>query len=305
MSEGSTNKKRAVVCAVNDYSVQGAGNLRWCVNDARAFARMLKFGFSFDDVYLYTDANATSSNIRRALRYILNNGEAGDVACFYFAGHGAYVADPRNPGRAYETIIPYSGRWITDHDFYVEAQRLEESAVNFTVVLDSCHSGGMNNATDVPMSLRTLWRTGAWWEDFIADLKTVVPFGIVAGPAAIDILHDNVVNKGIGPDGQVDLDLDPNRFLIQHTKATMLAACNTVEFAQEQASLRHGVFTQAFIDVIGDTCPTVSYDLLMTQLQAAVDARIAEFNLDPQNPQLRGQQNRMEEEFLMGWIDCR
>lgn len=298
-------RKRAVVVGVNDYSVQGIGNLSWCVNDARAVAQVLRNSFAFDDIYLYTDARATSSNIRRALRYILNEGEAGDVACFYYAGHGGYLADPNNAGRAYETIIPYSGRWITDHDFYVEAERLEHSAVNFTTILDSCHSGGMNNATDEAMSLRTITRTGAWWEDFLANLKTVVPIGIVAYPGAIDILRDNVVNAGMAPDGQIDLDLDPNRFLVEHTKATMIAACNTVELAQEHSSLRHGLFTQAILDVCNQSNQSISYDQLMTDLQAAMNTRIQALGLDAQNPQLRGQQNRMEEDFLLGWIDCR
>ncbi|MEL7217853.1 MAG: hypothetical protein AAGK01_05420, partial [Pseudomonadota bacterium] len=109
----------------------------------------------------------------------------------------------------------------------------------------------------------------------------------------------------MAPDGQIDLDLDPNRFLVEHTKATMIAACNTVELAQEHSSLRHGLFTQAILDVCNQSNQSISYDQLMTDLQAAMNTRIQALGLDAQNPQLRGQQNRMEEDFLLGWIDCR
>ena len=58
----------------------------------------------------------------------------GDVACFVYSGHGGrFPADPANPGRYYEAIIPASGSPITDLDMYGLASQLDQSVVNFTI----------------------------------------------------------------------------------------------------------------------------------------------------------------------------
>src|SRR5687767_7898392 len=86
--------KRAVIVGINDYSVidpTGNSNLRSCVNDANEMYHMLVDAFGFDptQVFCYRDRNASSANILRAVAYMLQNSEAGDVACFYYSGHGS------------------------------------------------------------------------------------------------------------------------------------------------------------------------------------------------------------------------
>ena len=65
--------KRAVIVGVNDYSVQGASSLRYCVPDAAAFYHLLRDAFLFDpqNLFYLVDSNATSERIRQTLRFVL------------------------------------------------------------------------------------------------------------------------------------------------------------------------------------------------------------------------------------------
>lgn len=99
--------KRGVIVGINDYSVQGFNDLSGCIRDADAMYHLLVDAFLFDpsQLFLYKDADASSSNILRALNYILNVSEPGDVACLYYAGHGGLHPD-EPAGTFYQTIIP-------------------------------------------------------------------------------------------------------------------------------------------------------------------------------------------------------
>ncbi|RIE00620.1 caspase family protein [Cohnella faecalis] len=128
-------------------------NLKCCVPDAQAVYHLLVDAFLFDpsQIWVYLDSKATSSNIRQAIRYMLSISEPGDVACLYFSGHGglhSITADTY-----YQTIIPYSGSYISDWDLALAAESLEPSKVNFTVILDSCQSGGMHEESEHRMLL--------------------------------------------------------------------------------------------------------------------------------------------------------
>lgn len=300
--------KRAVVVGVNDYSVQGANSLRYCVPDARAMYHMLidAFGFEPSQVYCYTDATATSENIRRALRYVLVSGEPGDVACFYYSGHGARLPHPTRAGEFYETIIPYSGQWITDHEIFVAAESLQPSVVNFTVILDSCHSGGMHDESEKARSIRSPVFSAELIQQILTTLRTLVPIGICIPPSAITALANNITNVRNGSGGPIDLDEDPNRILVQQAKSTLIAGCKADEFSMEQSTLRHGLLTQSFIDIVNASNFTIDHRTLIDRLIACVRAYMQRFFPgDTQTPQLRGQMNRMEEDFLLGWRDCR
>src|SRR5690242_9860073 len=114
--------KRAVVVGVDDYTIQfpdGRSNLAGCVNDATSMYTLLTAAFGFDpsQTYYYVNGDATRNNILQAVRYITSVAEPGDVACFFYAGHGARIrSDASDPSSSkyYEAIIPSSGDWITD-----------------------------------------------------------------------------------------------------------------------------------------------------------------------------------------------
>src|SRR5215469_10806917 len=137
--------KRAVCVGINDYSARSD-----CVTlpdarpDGEAWAQLLVDAFSFDadKVTLITDKNASRQAVLSALSTMLRQSAAGDVACFFFAGHGGRnrLAD----GTYFETICcADAGGDISDREIDEFAGALSPDFVNFTLVLDSCPSGGV------------------------------------------------------------------------------------------------------------------------------------------------------------------
>jgi hypothetical protein len=312
--------KRAVIVGINDYSVidpTGKSNLGSCVNDANEMYHMLVDAFGFDptQVFCYRDRNASSANILRAVAYMLQNSEAGDVACFYYSGHGSRfpaVQGRFDIDRHYEAIIPASGAPITDFDLFRLADSLNPSFVNFNVILDSCHSGGMHDADDVVKS-RSLRLIQEYIDALIRALRTLIPIGVCIPPSST-VMNNNIRSARLGADARLDLDVDPNKTLVQFSKSTLISGCRFDELSWEvsgsNGAAGHGLLTQSFIDLVNASNFSITYHDLMTQLGTRVGQKITSQIVPThpgvtQTPQLMGQMNRMEEQFLAGWNDSR
>jgi Caspase domain len=298
--------KRALIVGVNDYSVQGYRSLRFCVPDAASMYYLLRDAFLFDpqDMFYLVDSNATSERIRQTLRYLLTQSQPGDAVCFYYSGHGAQQPNPADSSQMYETIIPYSGQHISDHEIFRAADSLEQSVVNFTIILDSCHSGGMHDESEQAQRARS--------PDFSATLisqlsscRTLYPCGICLPPPDRQVLAGNI-RQVIARNAGVVVEEDASRRLIQQSKSTLIAASSAAETAKEHEAVGHGLLTKSFLDIVNASNFQTDHRSLIDQLTTRVAALIARhFPGKTQSPQLRGQANRMEETFLEGWRDCR
>jgi len=295
--------KRAVVVGVNDYTTQfpdGKSNLAGCVNDAASAYHLLVDAFGFDpsQTYYYADAAADRTTILHALRYILTTAEAGDVACFFYAGHGARLAaDPSNAATSkyYEAIIPASGDWITDWELGDLAAGLQPSTVNFTVILDACHSGGFHESAPDSRT-RTIDFSQEQVDAMVANMTTVIPCGVCL-PTDSTVMDNNVsLVKGNG--NGVVCSVDDNKSLVAQSKSTVLAACRYDEVDIETGG--HGALTQGLLDIVNATNFAITYTDLIDQLRTTVQSH----NLT-QTPTLLGQENRVTEDFLAPWHDCR
>ncbi|MGB2767178.1 MAG: caspase family protein [Propionicimonas sp.] len=290
--------KRAVVVGINDYSVQGFGNLGGCVRDADAMYHTLIDAFSFDpaQVYLYKDAAASSSNILRCLNYVLRISEPGDVVCFYYAGHGG-LHPSGTAGTFYQTIIPHSGRFITDWDLWQAADQLQPSWVNFTVVLDSCHSGGMVDPVAPTGAVRTIANGQAFIETLVGTMKSVIPFGVTLPD--VSTLSNNVHTVSAAPQATVCYTEAANREFVQQAKATLLAASRWDEYAGETSS--HGFLTDAILNTVNSS----NFQITHSELHTALTPLVHNAAGHEQHPVLRGQANRMDGVFLEGFSDSR
>lgn len=298
--------KRAVIVGVNDYSVQGANSLRYCVPDAAAFYHLLRDAFLFDpqNMFYLVDSNATSEQIRQTLRYVLAQSQPGDVVCFYYSGHGARRAHPGNPTQMYETIIPYSGQHISDHEIYLAAEALEPSWVNFTIILDSCHSGGMHNESERASRVRSPVFSQALI-DQLTQCRSFFPCGICLPPSSRDALANNIQTVQARNAGVVVVE-DVNRRLVRQSKSTLIAASSAAETAQEHPAIGHGLLTKGFLDMVNASNFQINHHNLIDDLTNRVSSLMAQhFPGESQTPQLRGQENRMQESFLEGWRDSR
>ncbi|XP_012449539.2 metacaspase-9 [Gossypium raimondii] len=141
-------KKRAVLVGCNYPNT--INKLSGCVNDAKAMREMIvsRFGFDSENVELLTDEpestyKPTRANIMAALKKMVVAAKEGDVLLFHFSGHGlVHRIDPHQPPNEGEAIVPCDLNPIFDVDLGQLIQLLP-SGSSFTIVSDSCHSGGL------------------------------------------------------------------------------------------------------------------------------------------------------------------
>lgn len=141
--------KRALCIGINDYPVPDA-DLKGCVNDAKAWAKLLvdHFDFPKTDVALLLDKKATKVNIVKGIKALLAGAKRGDVLVLANSGHGTYVADRSGDEPAYdEAMCPYDIRdnLIVDDELRELFAGLARG-VRLTVLSDSCHSGSVTRA---------------------------------------------------------------------------------------------------------------------------------------------------------------
>ncbi|MBA3810275.1 MAG: caspase family protein [Caulobacteraceae bacterium] len=284
--------KRAVCVGINDYSARtDCATLPDARPDGEAWAQVLPDAFGFDaaNVALLTDGAATRAAVLEALTAMLNQSDAGDVACFFFAGHGG--RGPSSDGTTYyETICcADAGGDITDTEINQLADALQPSYVNFTLVLDSCHSGGVFDPP--PAAARTqLWsQDQASW--FAQYCQGVVPHVSLTDLSAM--LH-NVCNIVQNDDGTLRMDIDEGLNFSDSAKATLLSACRYDQNSGGTGS--HGCFTQALLDTVNASNFQANHNDLLDRVRQAITGYST-----TQTPQLRGRPVRLEENFLDGW----
>ena len=301
--------KRALIVGIDNYSIldpTGKTNLSACVNDARSINQVLRDGFGFTEIYHLEDLRASRDRILSTLRHLIRISETGDSICFYFSGHGARVRADLSQADCdlyYEALVPASGAWITDRDLIIIAGDLYPDAINFTMITDACHSGGLHTG-DAALKCRTPEFSNSLIEAIVNFLRTLIPCGICI--ENISQLAGNVSNVHQTTNGTIDLDPDPDKTLIAATKSTLLAGCHFNELSWESSALSHGLFTQSILDLINQSNMQITYHDIMEQLRTSVADKIQRI-IHPsrpgvtQTPQLFGQRNRMVENFLEGW----
>jgi uncharacterized caspase-like protein len=145
-------RRRALLIGVCAYP---GAPLENCLRDVELSGQRLRDVFSFSDITMLRDHEATTANMKAALLALTAGAVPGDVLFFHYSGHGAQVRTTalNEPDFRDEVLCPVDFDWslahmITDNEF----GRLTRvpSGVNLTVLLDSCHSGGMLRALPGP-----------------------------------------------------------------------------------------------------------------------------------------------------------
>lgn len=136
--------KRALIVGINYPGT--SSELRGCVNDANNVELLLKTQYGFTDVRKLLDAEATTTQIKGSLDWLVDGAKPGDVLVFHYSGHGSQTYDigGDEPDKFDEIICPIDIDWIhnviTD-DYMKSVFDRVPTGVNLTVVLDSCNSG--------------------------------------------------------------------------------------------------------------------------------------------------------------------
>jgi metacaspase-1 len=151
--------RRALLVGINRYKIPGA-DLRGCLNDVKNLKSVLTryYGFADKDIRTLTDLQATKKAMQSAITKLIGKARAGDVLLFHYSGHGANVPD-RSGDEADardEILCPTDLDWkdpLLDDWLRAEFDKLP-AGVNFTVIMDCCHSGTNTRAVQPPDAKR-------------------------------------------------------------------------------------------------------------------------------------------------------
>ncbi|CAA0827536.1 Metacaspase-9 [Striga hermonthica] len=151
-------KKLALIVGCNYPNT--SNELHGCHNDALAMRDLLiaRFGFSSENVGLMMDKPGspimpTGANIKTALNKMVDRAEKGDVLFFHYSGHGTLIKR-HGLSKREEAIVPCDFNLITSVDFRELVNRVPSGAT-FTILSDSCHSGGLIDKEKEQMGPRT------------------------------------------------------------------------------------------------------------------------------------------------------
>ncbi len=151
--------KRALLVGINRYRIPGA-DLRGCVNDVKNLKSVLTryYGFARKDIRTLTDLQATKKAMQSEITKLIGKARAGDVLLLHYSGHGSNVPD-RSGDEADERdeiLCPTDLDWkdpLLDDWLRAEFDKLP-AGVNFTVIMDCCHSGTNTRAIQPPDAKR-------------------------------------------------------------------------------------------------------------------------------------------------------
>lgn len=126
-------------------------DLNGCVNDANSILGLLtkQYGFKESNIRKSFDKDANGKNFIDNIRWLATTAKAGDNVVFFYSGHGAQVQndkakEPDPADKIDESIVLADGTLVIDDLFDELNAILSNNGVNFTVVFDSCFSGGMS-----------------------------------------------------------------------------------------------------------------------------------------------------------------
>ncbi|MBL9139087.1 MAG: caspase family protein, partial [Verrucomicrobiales bacterium] len=129
-------RRRALVVGINDY--QGDINdLPSCRRDAEAFAAVLRTQLGFTEISVLLDRDASVARVKGGLEWLFADVSSDDRLVFYYSGHGTQNLVN---GEKEEYLVLHDGL-LQDNEISRRTQALPDGV--FTMVFDSCFSGGM------------------------------------------------------------------------------------------------------------------------------------------------------------------
>ena len=142
---------QALLVGINEYKSSRIRNLKGCRNDVENVSSLLKLMLGNDiEITCLQDSAATRENIISGFRNNLCLAEKGELAIFYFSGHGSL--EPSHPAffqfqddEEHENIVPYDSiedaHDIADKEIQVLIRELGEVERKIVLIFDCCHAG--------------------------------------------------------------------------------------------------------------------------------------------------------------------
>jgi hypothetical protein len=263
--------KKALIVAINDYPGE-RNDLPSCLDDAHAFERILtdRFGFDRGGIESYFDASATLQTVRdRLTNWLLKDVGPDDRLVFYYSGHGWRT---ERDGILRECLCLHDD-FLFDDELVRTSQELPVGVL--TLVLDSCHSGGLSKPFFVEqagteLTENKVWRPDADQQDQVTVAeKTFTPVKPFGRPAVMlsepplkaaktfqtdRLTRDADLAQAADPelypvpdaaDAADGSDLELNGLLLSACQADQTAAASTAATTTQEPRERLSAFTFA------------------------------------------------------------
>lgn len=267
--------RKALCVGINDYPFSG-NDLNGCVNDAQAWASLLKEHFSFagSDVKIMLDAQATKKNTLAALKELLTGAKAGDCLVYTNSSHGSYTADRDGDEETYDEVIcPYDIdlNEIVDDDLRELFMNVPQG-VHLTVILDNCYSG---TATRAAVS------------DILPGTKT-------SDDRRIRFLSPAVRGLPILADPWKAKPKTRIKYPESSMREVLLSGCTDKEYSYDAyfSSKYHGAMTYFALQAIREASYKLTYQQLHSRLLTLINPGY------DQHPQLEGKETNRKRQIF-------
>jgi hypothetical protein len=253
----------ALFVGINKYV--NAKPLFGCVEDTLSVEKLFRSRIPEETLALQSlyDEQATRGAIIDGFRSHLGQARAGDVALFYYCGHGSleWVPDAwkrLEPGGMNRTIVPVDARAggifdLADKELNGLIGEVAATDAHVVVITDSCHSGGATRGDDVPV------RAGGAARMTMAanDPRTLADYL----PVALQLYSEESLATMGRP----------------APRHVALAACQQDEIAWETPfeAPRRGAFSAALEAAITTLGPAATYADLIDTVRLKVRAQVA------------------------------
>lgn len=273
-------------------------NLGGCVRDIKHVEDFLKLKLKMppEQIFQLTASNIgnpepaepleqwpTYENMVKMFNHLTEIAQPGDQVYIHYSGHGGRTktnySQLKGENGIDEALVPTNignstARYLRDIELAKLLERMVDKKLVVTVVLDSCHSGGMPKGEDAEVrGLNTIDETPRPTESLVASDEELTKTW-------------NALTKS----GTRDFQLGSG-WLPQPEGYVLLAACRSNESAFEYAfngKERNGALTYWLLDSLDPLTPGLTYKVLHDRLLAKINTQFQR-----QTPQLQGEGNRL------------
>jgi hypothetical protein len=287
---------RAFVVGIDDYAGT-ANDLNSCIQDTVSFERLLSnyYGFSDPEIRRLHNANATLANVREGLEWLIDGAVAGERRVYFHSSHGYHY--PKD-GTSIEVLVLGDGEFFEDHELVQLTEQLPAGVL--TVVIDACHSGGLDKVFLPPNMLVQVARAKVFQPEIaqldvaakaINEVTSVKLFGraSTADPGAL------AKNLALG-----DADIPPAKDIAagaSELNGVLFSACRADETAAAGTAITSGLSAFTFA-LTAELDPTIS----VAELHDRVVQRLKDLRMG-QTPVLAvrpDQQDLLSKPFISG-----
>lgn len=208
------------------------------------------------------DPEPTYANIVAQFEAITKLAQAGEQVYIYYSGHGGRATtiypELKGADQEDEGIVPSDigagGRYLLDVELAMLLKRMTDKGLIVTVIMDSCHSGGVTRGDGAIRSGEETDKTPPNKESSVASRE--------------ELIANWKIHTG-GLDGEIAWVPPANNYVL-------LAACRPNEYAYEYAfdgKERHGALTYWLIQTLATSSTALSFSKLYDRVCAQIQSK--------------------------------